>query len=164
MLGYGRRSATEHMIDWDEIFLGHWSTYDPHELGDRIRNPGTTESEIRRVELEIGFGFPEEFHDCYRAANGFGIDRLELVPIERIPEFIKATRSRISGSHKSIADRFFPFIDNKYGPTGYFLKMDGSISPQMRRMDLKDYYDNPRLDSEEFMKYTAESIWSFLTC
>ncbi|QDV88772.1 SMI1/KNR4 family protein [Planctomycetes bacterium TBK1r] len=149
---------------WDAIFQQHWEMYDPSFSGNRIRLPGTTNEAIRKVELELGLEFPPEFHDCYLAANGFGIDRLLLVPVEQIPSFISSSRTWLGADHQHIADRFFPFIDNEYGPTGYFLEEDGTLSDYMFVAVQERYHNDPRFDPDAFMEPSAQSIGSYLTC
>ena len=151
-------------IHWDTIFKQHWEMYDPYFNGKRLRRPGTTDETINKLELSLGFQFPQEFHECYLAANGFGIDHLLLVPVEEIPSFISKTRKWISAGHKHIGDRFFPFIDNEYGPAGYFLEDDGKLSDYMFVAVQERYYDDPRFDPDAFMEPSAQSIWSYLTC
>jgi hypothetical protein len=138
--------------------------YDPTFTGKRLRLPGTTNETIKRVENALGFEFPPEFHDCYLAANGFGIDHLLLLPVEDIPGFVSETRKWIRAGHPHIADRFFPFIDNEYGPTGYFLEDDGELSDYMFVAVQERYHDDPRFDPDAFMEPSAQSIWSYLTC
>ncbi|MDV6034723.1 MAG: SMI1/KNR4 family protein [Phycisphaera sp. RhM] len=150
--------------DWDAIFQQHWDMYDPSFSGNRVRLLGTTTEAIHKLERALGFEFPAEFHDCYLAANGFGIDRLLLVPVEQIPGFISASRRWLSVGHKHIADRFFPFIDNEYGPTGYFLEEDGALSDCMFVAVRERYHDDPRFDPDAFMEPSAQSIWAYLTC
>ena len=48
-----------------------------------MRKPGTTEDIIREVEQKIDFQFPEEFYDCYRVANGFGITLLPEMALKK---------------------------------------------------------------------------------
>lgn len=136
--------------------------YDLSFSGNRVRLPGTTTEAINKVERNLGFEFPPEFHDCYLAANGF--DRLLLVPVEQIPGFISASRTWLSAGHKHIADRFFPFIDNEYGATGYFLEGDGALSDYMSVAVQERYHDDPRFDPDAFMELSAQSIWAYLTC
>lgn len=149
---------------WDAVFLQHWDMYDPLSSGKRVRLPGATREAIHSVELVLGLDFPSEFHDCYLAANGFGIDRLLLVPVEQIPGFISESRTWLSAGHKHIADRFFPFIDSEYGPTGYFLEDDGALSDYLVVVVRERYHDDPRFDPDAFMEPSAQSIWEYLTC
>lgn len=150
--------------DWDSIFEHHWDMYDPSCVGKRIRLPGTTDETIRDVERNLCFEFPSEFHECYLAANGFGIDGLLLVPIERLAQFITDSRAWLNKNHKDIGDRFFPFIDNERGPTGYFLEEDGQLSPYMMMMVRDRYCDDPNCDPDTFMELSAQSICDYLTC
>ncbi len=149
---------------WDDIFQRHWDMYDPSFSGNRIRLPGTTTEAILKLERELGFEFPTEFHDCYLAANGLGIDRLLLVPVEQIPGFISVVRHWLGASHQHIADRFFPFIDSEYGPTGYLLEENGDLSDYMFRAVRKRYNDDRNIAPDAFVEPSAQSIWSYLTC
>ncbi len=151
-------------MDWDTIFRHHWEIYDADAVGKRIRKPGTSEAAIRDLEQKISFSFPTEFHDCYLAANGFGIDHLLLVPVELLPDFIADAKRLLTPRHKDIADRFFPFIDNECGPTGYFLELGGGLSPYLMLLEHDHDFDDPDVQFEDFLIHSAQSIWSYLTC
>lgn len=127
------------------------------------------EQEISALERELGFRFPEEFHDFYRSCNGFGRrDGAEVIwfcaPLQEIQKMSAEARKWFKGTHPELAEHFVAFIDWESGDySGYVFDENGDPFEALFDFEHESYDFESKQDPDEFLVPMFPSIEELLT-
>ena len=159
------------MTDWLDLLTRHHSAAQANSGNASIFGDSASPERLEDLQVKIGLPLPTEFKDLYGNIDGYGL-RIDvesmispwfIVPTAELPDFVSAQRTAIASTHKSLSERFLPFIDLANGDSmGYIYGRDGSLIDGLHMFMHELYhYDNDQEPNEFFRSFEA-SIAEFL--
>ncbi|KAA5539560.1 SMI1/KNR4 family protein [Roseiconus nitratireducens] len=159
------------MTDWLSLLSRHHAVAQADSGYEPIFGGSATIDRLDDVQDKIGIPLPAELKDLYRSVDGYGLKMDEdcllspwfIVPTSELPEFVHAQRSGIAGTHKSLSERFLPFIDLVNGDSiGYLYDVDGKLADGLHMFMHELYRYKADQEPDDFFRSFECSIAEFL--
>lgn len=159
------------MTDWLELLTRHHSAAQADSGYEPIFGDPASPESLDRLQSKIGLPLPNELRELYRSADGYGLrvnkeDNLSpwfVVPTSELFDFVSAQRNAFSGTHKSLSERYLPFIDWANGDSmGYVYGRDGRFVDGLHMFMHELYQYDAEQEPEDFFRSFEGSIADFL--
>lgn len=166
-----RQSSAPPMTDWLDLLTRHHAAAQADSGYEPIFGDSAPLERLDDVRAKIGLPLPSELKEFYQSVDGYGL-RMErnsmlspwfIVPTSELPDFVSAQPSAIASSHKSLSERFLPFIDWANGDSmGYIYDRDGKLIDGLHMFTHELYHYESDQEPDDFFRSFEGSIADFL--
>lgn len=159
------------MTDWLELLARHQAAAQAESGYEPIFGDSASPEAVDRIQSMIGLAFPAELIELYRSVDGYGLEmdldsRLSpwfIVPTSELFAFVSSQRNAFAETHKSLSDRFLPFIDWANGDSmGYIYDRDGNLIDGLHMFMHELYQYEADQEPDDFFRSFEGSIAEFL--
>ncbi|TWU43992.1 SMI1 / KNR4 family protein [Novipirellula aureliae] len=159
------------MTNWPDLLTRHHAAAQADSGYEPIFGDPASPESIADVESKIGLPLPAELKDLYLRVDGYGLQMEPesmispwfIVPTSEISDFVSAHRGTFADTHRSLSDRFIPFIDWANGDSmGYIYDRDGNLIDGLHMFMHELYRYDPEQEPDEFIRSFEGSLADFL--
>jgi hypothetical protein len=159
------------MTNWLRLLERHHASAHADSDYEPIFGDAASQGRIDDIQAIIGVPFPTELRDLYLSVDGYGLKMDPesmlspwfVVPTLELPDFVARHRSTIADTHKSLSERFLPFIDWANGDAmGYIYDRDGALVEGLHVFSHELYCDVEDQDLDDFFRSFEGSLAEFL--
>ncbi|MEX1041843.1 MAG: SMI1/KNR4 family protein [Pirellulaceae bacterium] len=159
------------MTNWLDLLTRHHAVAQADSDYEPLFGDPASPDRLEEVEAEIGLALPAELKDLYLSVDGYGVRMDEestlslwfIVPSSALPSFVANQREGFAGTHKSLSERFLPFIDWANGDSmGYLFDRDGKLLDGLYKFMHGQYGYEADQDPDEFFDWFESSIAEFM--
>ena len=159
------------MTDWLELLTRHHSAAQADSGYEPIFGDPASLECLDRLHSKMGLPLPDELKELYQSVDGYGLrvdekDNLSpwfIVPTSELFDFVSAQRSAFSSTHKSLSERYLPFIDWGNGDSmGYVFGRDGGLVDGLHMFMHELYQYAADQEPDDFFRSFEGSIVDFL--
>lgn len=159
------------MTNWLDLLTRHHTVAQADSDYEPLFGDPALPEQLGEVEAKIGLALPAELRDLYRSVDGYGVKMDAestlspwfIVPSSALPNFVSNQRQGFADTHKSLSERFLPFIDWANGDSmGYLYDRDGKLLDGLYMFMHGQYGYEADQDPDDFFSWFDSSIAQFM--
>lgn len=159
------------MTNWPTLLERYHAAAQADSGYEPIFGDAASQARIDDAQDRIGIPLPAELRDLYRSVDGYGLQMDAesilspwfIVPTSGLPDFVATHRSTFSDTHKSLSERFLPFIDWANGDAmGYVYDREGILIDGLHMFSHELYGYDEDQEPGDFFRSFEGSLAEFL--